>query len=70
MSCGWSTSQTTNTPNRLFNRTMLIGNVARFLSTLDRVPVRVLLIRRPIALALFLVFRLFFLPGRFRHKTP
>src|SRR5882757_1741460 len=70
MLCGWNTSPTTSTPNPLFNRSMLGRDVAGFLSALDRVTIRILLIRRPIVRALFLVFRLFFPLGRFRHKTP
>ena len=48
---------------------MLIGNVAGFLRALDRVPIRILLVRRPIVLALFLIFRLFFLFHQFGHKS-
>src|SRR4051794_1022501 len=70
MSSGWNTSRTTNIPGRLFDRSTFGRDVARFLSTLHRVPIPILLVRSPIVLALFLVFRLLFLPGRFRHGTP
>ena len=48
---------------------MLGRDAAGFLRTLNRIPIRILLVRRPIVLALFLVFRLLFLLGRFRHST-
>lgn len=57
MSYGWNTSPTRSTPSRLFDRSMLSRDVAGFLSTLDRVAIGILLIRRAIVLAAFLGLR-------------
>lgn len=53
---GRSTLQTSSTGSHLFNRTMLCGNVTGLLCTLNRIAIRIFLVRRAIVMAVFLNF--------------